>query len=79
MFLWVSGFLKDDAEDDTLKFDLIVKPEFEDAILKTLAWESLEAEASGEHPLTTAQVGAITDVIKEPLPVHLDLFIGVRE
>lgn len=40
MFLWISGFLKDDAEDDALKFDLVVKPEYEDAVLNILGWEA---------------------------------------
>lgn len=48
MFLWISGFLQDDAEDDAVKCDLVVKPEYEDAVLKILGWESLEESPDGE-------------------------------
>jgi hypothetical protein len=78
MFLEITGFLIDDSEDDSLKFELDVDPEFEQGVMKALGWESLEAEADGELPLTATQVEAIAAVIKKPLPMDLDLFIGVR-
>ena len=78
MFLEITGFLIDDSEDDSLKFELDVDPEFEQGVMKVLGWESLEAEADGELPLTATQVEAIAAVIKKPLPMDLDLFIGVR-
>ncbi|WP_349971315.1 pyocin S6 family toxin immunity protein [Pseudomonas caspiana] len=78
MFLEITGFLIDDSEDDSLKFELDVDPEFEQGVMKVLGWESLEAEADGELPLTATQVEAIAALIKKPLPMDLDLFIGVR-
>jgi hypothetical protein len=78
MLLEITGFLIDDSEDDSLKFELDVDPEFEQGVINALGWESLEAEAYGELPLTAAQVEAIAAVIKKPLPMDLDLFIGVR-
>lgn len=78
MFLEITGFLVDDSEDDSIKFSLDVSSEFEAAVMDVLGWESLEAEVVGEFPLTTTQVEEIADVIKEPLPLSLDLFIGVR-
>ncbi|WP_230015697.1 pyocin S6 family toxin immunity protein [Pseudomonas chlororaphis] len=42
-----------------------------------LGWESLAAETDGELPLTDEQVMQIAAAIKEYLPDHLDLFIGV--
>lgn len=78
MFLWISGFLQDDAEDDTLKFDLIVKPEYEDAVLKILGWESLEGSPDGEWQLSIEQLREVSTAVKEPLPSDLDVFIGVR-
>ena len=78
MFLEITGFMVDDSVDDSLKFVLDVEPEFEQGVMRVLGWESLEAEANGELPLTAAQVEAIATVIKKPLPMDLDLFIGVR-
>lgn len=46
--------------------------------MDVLGWGSMEAGVVGEHPLTTSQIEEIADVIKEPLPLDLDLFIGVR-
>lgn len=78
MYLWISGFLKDDTEDDSLKFALIVKPEDEDAVLKVLGWESLEKSADGDWLLSTDQLEQIARDLNEPLPTELDIFIGVR-
>ncbi|PHN24071.1 pyocin S6 family toxin immunity protein [Pseudomonas sp. ICMP 561] len=78
MFLWISGFLKDDAEDDALKFDLVVKPEYEGAVLNILGWKSLEESPDGEWLLSIEQVGQVSTAVNEPLPSNLDVFIGVR-
>lgn len=78
MFLWISGFLKDDAEGDALKFDLVVKPEYEDAVLKILGWESLDESPDGEWQLSVEQLGLVSIAVNEPLPSDLDVFIGVR-
>ena len=78
MFLWISGFLKNDAEDDALKFDLVVKPEYEDAVLNILGWKSLEESPDGEWLLSMEQVGQVSTAVNEPLPSNLDVFIGVR-
>ncbi|XHF34498.1 pyocin S6 family toxin immunity protein [Pseudomonas chlororaphis] len=79
MFLWISGFLKGDEEDDSLKFELTVKPEAEAAVLALLGWESLEESEAGEWLLNDGQVRQIASVLNEYLPTELDLFIGVRE
>ena len=78
MLLEITGFLIDDGEDDSIKFALDVKTEFEQAVMDILGWESMEAEVVGDQPLTTTQIEEIAHVIKEPLPLDLDLFIGVR-
>jgi hypothetical protein len=41
MFLWISGFLKGDVEDDALKYELTVKPQFETEVLAVLGWKTL--------------------------------------
>ncbi|MBK5300971.1 MULTISPECIES: pyocin S6 family toxin immunity protein [Gammaproteobacteria] len=79
MFLWISGFLKGDGEDDSLKYDLTVRPEFEVAVMGALGWKSLDKSADGEWLLTGEQIQQIAIALNEQLPTELDLFIGVRE
>ena len=78
MFLWISGFLKGDDEDDSLKYDLDVQPEHEAAVLGILGWKSLEESPDGEWLLTNEQAQEIAVAVNEQLPTELDLFIGVR-
>ncbi|SDV00293.1 pyocin S6 family toxin immunity protein [Pseudomonas mucidolens] len=78
MHLWISGFLDEDNEDDSLKYSLTVLPEFEQAVMDILGWQSLAAECDGELLLTTEQIRKISTAINEQLPTELDLFIGVR-
>lgn len=78
MFLEITGFLAGNDPDDSIKFELDVSPEFEQAVMALLGWESLAAEADGELPLTEAQVQEIEIAIQRSLPKELDLFIGVR-
>lgn len=79
MFLWISGFLKDSDEDDSLKYDLTIRPEFEVAVMDVLGWKSLDESADGEWLLTGEQVQQVAKALNEQLPTDLDLFIGVRE
>jgi hypothetical protein len=78
MHLWISGFLDEDNEDDSLKYSLTVLPEFEQAVMDILGWQNLAAECDGELLLTTEQIRKISTAINEQLPTELDLFIGVR-
>ncbi|WP_321864785.1 pyocin S6 family toxin immunity protein [Pseudomonas paraveronii] len=78
MYLCITGFLPDDADDDSLKYELNVSSEFEQAVMEILGWKSLAAEADGELPLTKEQARQIASAIKESLPDDLDMFIGVQ-
>nr|WP_222938213.1 pyocin S6 family toxin immunity protein [Pseudomonas chlororaphis] len=73
----ITGFLPDEASDDSLQYKLKISPEFEQAVMEILGWRSFAAEADGELPLTNEQVMQIAAAIKESLPNHLDMFIGV--
>ncbi|AZD15548.1 pyocin S6 family toxin immunity protein [Pseudomonas chlororaphis] len=77
MHLYLTGFLSDGFDDTSLKYELDVAPEFEQKVMDILGWESLAAEADGELPLSNEQVMQIAAAIKESLPGHLDMFIGV--
>ena len=78
MFLEITGFLADDCEDSSIKFELDVLPEFEKKVMDILGWENLAAECDGELPLTEEHVRKISSAINEQLPVTLNMFIGVR-
>ena len=78
MFLEITGFLAEDSEDSSIKFELDVQPEFENAVMDILGWENLAAECDGELPLTEEHVRKISSAINEHLPVTLNMFIGVR-
>ena len=78
MFLEITGFLADNCEDSSIKFELDVRPEFEKKVMDVLGWENLAAECDGELPLTEEQVRKISSAINEQLPVTLNMFIGVR-
>lgn len=77
MHIYISGFLVDDSEDDSLKFDLHVAAEFEQTVMDILNWKSLAEESDGELLLTVEHIHKISIAIKEQLPKDLDLFIGV--
>ncbi|WP_461951970.1 pyocin S6 family toxin immunity protein [Pseudomonas sp. LB3P81] len=77
MYLCITGFLPDSAEDSSLKYELDVAPEFEHKVMKILGWKSLAAEADGELPLTPEQISQIGAAINEAIPSNLDMFIGV--
>ncbi|GAA0396060.1 hypothetical protein SAMN05421862_101201 [Pseudomonas extremaustralis] len=77
MFLWISGFLPGDNEDDSLKFELDVPHEFEQGVLDVLGWSDLHSSPDGDWLLSPVQVQQIASIVGEPLPMDLDLFIGV--
>ncbi|WLH33556.1 pyocin S6 family toxin immunity protein [Pseudomonas sp. FP2196] len=78
MYLWISGFLKGDDKDHTLKYELAVGPEFEAAVLAAMGWKSLDESPDGEWLLTADQAQKIGMAVNEQLPPELDLFIGIR-
>ena len=77
MFLWISGFLPDDNEDDSLKYELNVSHEFEQRVLDVLGWSDLASSPDGDWLLNSVQVQQISNIVGESLPTDLDLFIGV--
>ncbi|MPQ69663.1 MULTISPECIES: pyocin S6 family toxin immunity protein [unclassified Pseudomonas] len=77
MYLCITGFLVDNSVDSSLKYELDVCPEFEQAVMEVLGWKNLADECDGDLPLTSHQVQQIAFVVKESLPDDLDLFIGV--
>ena len=78
MYLCITGFLPDENEDTSLKYELKIPSVFEQAIASLLGHKNLNAMASGEWLLTADQVEQIAALIKEPIPRDLDVFIGVE-
>lgn len=78
MHLCITGFLTDDSDDSSLKYELDVQPELEQAVIDVMGWQSLAESPDGEWQLTDDQAQRIASVINEPLPSSLDLFIGVE-
>ncbi|WP_025809267.1 pyocin S6 family toxin immunity protein [Pseudomonas chlororaphis] len=78
MYLCLTGFLPEDDEDDSLKYQLKVSSEFERQIVSLLGHKSLNAMASGEWLLTAEQAQQIAALINESIPDDLDIFIGVE-
>lgn len=77
MYLHITGFLPDDSEDDSLKFELDIAPRLEHSVIRALGHENIEAMACGEWLLTKEQVQRIATLLNQPLPLDLDIFIGV--
>jgi len=77
MLIAITGFLADASEDDSTKLKIHVKPEFEQAVMDLMGWESLETGYAG-IPLTSFKAQKISAVIKETIPTDLDLYIGTR-
>ncbi|WP_213937633.1 pyocin S6 family toxin immunity protein [Pseudomonas sp. dw_612] len=78
MYLCISGFLPDSAEDDSLKFELDLNASFNDQIVKLLGHKGLNEMASGEWLLTTEEAQQIALLVNQPIPSDLKLFIGVE-
>lgn len=78
MHLCISGFLIDDSDDDSLKFELDVPEHQEQGVMEVMGWKNFAEGAEGEFALHTKQIQQIEQVLKEPLPHHLALYIGVE-
>lgn len=78
MYLCITGFLAESAEDDSLKFELDLDAAFNDQIVQLLGHRNLNAMAEGEWLLTREQVVQISELIGQPLPTTLKMFIGVE-
>ncbi|KQZ93285.1 pyocin S6 family toxin immunity protein [Pseudomonas sp. Root562] len=78
MYLCITGFLPDDLEDNSLKYELDVNAAFNDQIVELLGHKNLGAMASGEWPLTKEQVQQIGALTGETIPPDLNIFIGVE-
>ncbi|MGA8135650.1 MAG: pyocin S6 family toxin immunity protein [Pseudomonas gingeri] len=79
MYLCISGFLLDGADDDSIKFELDLDSSFNEKIMRLLGHKSLNAMAEGEWLLSREELEKISELIEQPLPTHLKMFIGLEE
>ena len=78
MYLCITGFLPDSFQDSSLKYEFDVDATFNGQILSLLSHKSLNDMASGEWLLKPEQARQIAALINEPIPLNLDIFIGVE-
>lgn len=78
LFLLITGFLPDEADDDSLQYEFDVPIENTQAVMNSLNWKDLYAESDGEQLLSSGQVQEISGLTGQLIPAHLDIFIGVR-
>ncbi|MCU7238893.1 MULTISPECIES: pyocin S6 family toxin immunity protein [Pseudomonas] len=79
MFINLTGFLKEDHLDNSLKYDFDIPSVHEKEVMKLLGWQSLEAESDGELPLTDEQAEKIFSLLGNQKPEGLDFFVGVSQ
>ncbi|WP_248745779.1 pyocin S6 family toxin immunity protein [Pseudomonas sp. MWU12-2037] len=79
MYLCISGFLPDNADDDSLKFELDLDSRFNEKVMRLLGYENLNVMAEGEWLLSGEQLEQISELIGQSLPTHLKMFIGLEE
>jgi hypothetical protein len=79
MFINLTGFLKEDHLDNSLKYDFDIPSVHEKEVMKLLGWQSLEAESDGELPLTDEQAEKIFSLLGNQKPEGLDFFVGVNQ
>lgn len=78
MHLCISGFLVDDRDDDSLKFELDIPENYESAVMEIMNWTNFAEGCEGEYSLSEEKVEQIEAVLKASLPRNLALYIGVE-
>lgn len=74
----ISGFLADRSEDDSLNFELDLDESHIHEILPILGLQSINEMAAGEWLLSTDQIMQMSTLVGRPLPIDLQLFIGLE-
>ncbi|WP_460367810.1 pyocin S6 family toxin immunity protein [Pseudomonas sp. Tul1A2] len=76
-YLSITGFYPDDAQDDSLQFELYIKDsEMNEKVAQLIESSPLSELEPGELLLTTKQVAALETLLKVSLPKGLEFFMG---
>jgi hypothetical protein len=76
-FLCLSGFLKDDRDDDSLKYEIDIPLTFQEPVLAILGCKSFNDSHGNGWELEPGQVDKISMIIGQSLPKQLSLYIEV--
>lgn len=78
MYLCIAGFFPDGHENEFVQYELDVAPEFNQAVLDVVGWESLQDGVKhGVVGLSSQQVVQIENVLGTSIPKELDICISV--
>jgi len=78
MYLCIAGFFPDGHENEFVQYELDVAPEFNQAVLDVVGWESLQDGVKhGVVGLSSQQVVQIENVLGTSMPKELDICISV--
>jgi hypothetical protein len=78
-YLSITGFLPDEAQDDSLQFELLIKDyELNQALAQLTESKSLDDLEPGELELTDTQIRQAAELLNTEFPVGLEYFIGTR-
>ncbi|KII32033.1 pyocin S6 family toxin immunity protein [Pseudomonas fluorescens] len=76
-YLSITGFDPDDAQDDSLQFELYLKDsEMNEKVAQLIESKPLNELEPGELLLTTVQVTALETLLKVSLPKGFEFFMG---
>jgi hypothetical protein len=76
-YLSITGFYPDDAQDDSLQFELYIQDsEMNEKVAQLIESKPLNELEPGELLLTTDQVTALKTLLKVSLPKGLEFFMG---
>jgi hypothetical protein len=73
--LLITGFLPPPDPDEFVKYEHFVVKEHEQAVLDIMGWHSLDDGGPGTQEMTVEQVRHLAELLCEPPPSHLVLFI----
>ena len=78
-YLSITGFLPDEAQDDSLQFELLIKDyELNQALAQITESKSLEDLEPGELEMNDAQIKHASELLETEFPEGLEYFIGTR-
>jgi hypothetical protein len=76
-YLSITGFYPDDAQDDSLQFELYIQDsEMNEKVAQVIESKPLNKLEPGELLLITDQVTALKTLLKVRLPKGLEFFMG---
>ncbi|MDH1257632.1 MULTISPECIES: pyocin S6 family toxin immunity protein [Pseudomonas] len=77
-FISITGFFPDEAQDDSLQFELdITGSEMNEKVAQLIESKPLDEVEPGELLLTQDQITALENLLNVSFPEHLEYFMGI--